>query len=91
MVKLIDNDFRDRIDEFHIVDCRFPYEYEGGHIIGALNINSMEELDRQFFTKPRVADIRVAIIFHCEFSSHRAPRMYVPLNVVVQLLNSCVS
>ncbi|XP_033123807.1 M-phase inducer phosphatase 2-like [Anneissia japonica] len=30
--RLINNEFADEIGEYHIVDCRYPYEYEGGHI-----------------------------------------------------------
>lgn len=28
-----------------IVDCRFDYEYRGGHISGAINISDPQELD----------------------------------------------
>ena len=28
-----------------IVDCRFDYEFEGGHIDGAININNPEILE----------------------------------------------
>jgi rhodanese-related sulfurtransferase len=32
---------------YHIIDCRFPYEFDGGHIEGAINVNTdmmVEEL-----------------------------------------------
>jgi rhodanese-related sulfurtransferase len=32
-----------------VIDCRFDYEYKGGHIKGAVNIRSPEELERTFF------------------------------------------
>ncbi len=73
-MQLIDGGFSNVIDEQFIIDCRFPYEYNGGHIDGAINVNSMEELEKMFFENP-ISDKRIAIIFHCEFSSHRAPRM----------------
>jgi len=31
--------------KFLVIDCRFPYEYKGGHIKGAVNITSPEELE----------------------------------------------
>jgi predicted sulfurtransferase len=32
-----------------IIDCRFEYEYEGGHIKGALNLNSPLKVEEYFF------------------------------------------
>lgn len=37
---LIEGHYSERISRYHIIDCRFGYEYEGGHIDGALNVNS---------------------------------------------------
>ena len=55
-----------------IVDCRFDYEYQGGHIKGAININSKEALEETFFeAKDTIENImrqKPIIIFHCEFS-----------------------
>lgn len=51
-----------------LVDCRYSYEYEGGHIINAININTVEQI-KEFYGK----ESAVALIFHCEFSSVRAP------------------
>lgn len=33
-----------------IIDCRYDYEYDGGHIDGAINIRSPEIIERLFFT-----------------------------------------
>ncbi|GJD09855.1 hypothetical protein Gasu2_40800 [Galdieria sulphuraria] len=59
-----------------IIDCRFPYEYEGGHIRNAYNCYIPKQIEDLLCppgweTQP-VAD---AIIFYCEYSSHRAPKM----------------
>lgn len=66
----------DKIDQYLIVDARFPYEYDYGHIEGAENLWTYELLLDRLFAMPIVlqgrAD-RLAVIFHCEFSSHRAP------------------
>uniref|UniRef100_G3TEB5 M-phase inducer phosphatase n=1 Tax=Loxodonta africana TaxID=9785 RepID=G3TEB5_LOXAF len=70
--------FQGLIEKFYIIDCRYPYEYLGGHIQGALNLYSQEELHNFFLKKPIVPlDIqkRIIIVFHCEFSSERGPRM----------------
>lgn len=34
-----------------IVDCRFPYEYEGGHIQGAINIFTHSDLVQEIFDR----------------------------------------
>ncbi|KAI1435389.1 M-phase inducer phosphatase [Xylaria sp. CBS 124048] len=56
-----------------VIDCRFEYEYEGGHIDGAVNCNDKDLLARQLFETPMEG--RPILIFHCEYSVHRAPRM----------------
>jgi len=32
MVDVLNNVYSDVIDELQIIDCRYPYEYDGGHI-----------------------------------------------------------
>ena len=70
----MNGDFANEIDDFFIIDCRFEYEYNGGHIKGALNIDNKEKLYETFFEAPR-AHRRSCVVFHCEFSSHRGPKM----------------
>ncbi|KAI9143004.1 Rhodanese-like domain-containing protein [Paraphysoderma sedebokerense] len=76
VVDLIDGKFSSICDEYYIIDSRYPFEYSGGHIETAININDFQELERKFFEKP-ITDKKVVIIFHCEFSSQRAPMMSV--------------
>lgn len=49
-----------------VIDARFKYEYDGGHIGNALNINN--EID----ILKRVKGSKI-IVFYCEFSSVRGP------------------
>lgn len=60
------------VDKFLILDCRFDYEYEGGHILSAQNTSSKEQvlslLEGQDWEN-------VPIIVHCEFSQMRGPAM----------------
>ncbi|XP_069339795.1 M-phase inducer phosphatase 3 isoform X4 [Eulemur rufifrons] len=82
--------FQDLIEKFYIIDCRYPYEYLGGHIQGALNLYSQEELYNFFLKKPIVpADPqkRIIVVFHCEFSSERGPRMCRSLREEDRALN----
>uniref|UniRef100_A0A673T8N6 M-phase inducer phosphatase n=1 Tax=Suricata suricatta TaxID=37032 RepID=A0A673T8N6_SURSU len=87
---LLSGKFQSLIEKFYIIDCRYPYEYLGGHIQGALNLYSQEELYNFFLKKPIVpldAQKRIIIVFHCEFSSERGPRMCRTLREEDRALN----
>ncbi|XP_041065253.1 cell division cycle 25 homolog d [Carcharodon carcharias] len=74
---LLGGEFEHVIDEYVIVDCRYPYEYNGGHIKGALNLYTEEQLINTFFPSQALPYPRKhwrVIIFHCEFSSERGPK-----------------
>ena len=75
--RLMAGEFTDRVDTYTIIDCRYPYEYEGGHIQGAVNIYEEEVLKKKFFSNPEhpKQGERIIYIFHCEFSSKRGPKM----------------
>ena len=91
LVKLIDGGFNDAVESFTIVDCRYPYEYNGGHIVNSLNIHTGTDLVKLFLDKKRQqltstlnsnspehqphSHKRHIIIFHCEFSSERGPKL----------------
>ncbi|KII67441.1 M-phase inducer phosphatase 3 [Thelohanellus kitauei] len=64
--------------EVVIVDCRYPFEYVGGHIRNSLNIYTKENLINHFFSNIKQPQRQInarAIIFHCEFSKIRGPKM----------------
>lgn len=77
--KLMCGEFASLVDEYSIIDCRYPYEYKGGHIQGALNIWEKADLMNKFLTHPKhpTEGKRTIYIFHCEFSSKRGPEMLV--------------
>lgn len=85
LAALIDGQFEEHFDEYRIIDCRFPYEFHGGHIQGALNVWHMEGTEAKFLSHP-VVDIsnggRICLIFHCEFSSFRAPAQFKHLRML---------
>ncbi len=72
MDKVLTGEFKSKYDKVYIIDCRFAYEFDGGHIKNAHNINSTDILESYFFKEPIG---RALIIFHCEYSVQRAPRM----------------
>ncbi|XP_077160468.1 M-phase inducer phosphatase 1 isoform X1 [Paroedura picta] len=77
IVAVLNGSFTRFLKECVIIDCRYPYEYEGGHIKGAVNLHMEEEVEDFLLKKPIVSSDhrRVIIVFHCEFSSERGPRM----------------
>ena len=90
VARLINGEFRDVFDNHVIVDCRFPFEFNGGHIFGAINKFTKEHVLHAFIGNRQVLPIvdhrhtdRVAIVFHCEFSSVRAPTQYEFLRYVL--------
>lgn len=108
--------------EVIIFDCRYEFEYRGGHIEGALNVNkpSLVEFlfkvhkehmfDRRFLkglkslsgnpvtmqslrslvdsiSNPR-EDSEPLVIFHCEFSSKRGPKLWTYLRNLDRQMNT---
>lgn len=68
---------RSRCLQLIIFDCRYPFEYFGGHIKGAVNIYSMDELEKYLFDEFGVRSTMVGLlpIFYCEYSQVRGPAM----------------
>lgn len=73
MLEVLDGKYSEHFAHKMIIDCRFEYEYEGGHIDGAINYNDKELLATHLFRTPMEG--RTLLIFHCEYSAHRAPIM----------------
>ncbi|XP_052791968.1 M-phase inducer phosphatase 1-like [Mya arenaria] len=87
MADVICGRFNDVIGNVTIVDCRYPYEFEGGHIRGAVNLYTKDEVN-SLLQKPVADDNRYVLIFHCEFSSERGPKMYRFLRAQDRMLNN---
>ncbi|KAG5672115.1 hypothetical protein PVAND_002270 [Polypedilum vanderplanki] len=81
MCQLLKGEFDHIIASYKIIDCRYPYEFNGGHIVGALNLYLENEIYDEFMKAQEAPHIsnegkRNIIIFHCEFSSERGPKQY---------------
>ncbi|KAL6075307.1 M-phase inducer phosphatase 1 [Balamuthia mandrillaris] len=74
--RLLDGDLKHLFREVYVVDCRYPYEYEGGHIKGAVNLHTPEQIESMFMGGCTKQGKFIAIVFHCEFSSIRGPQGY---------------
>ena len=73
MISILDGNFNNLYEKRVIIDCRFEYEYNGGHIDGAVNFNDKDKLSSQLFDVEPTS--KALLIFHCEYSAHRAPLM----------------
>ncbi|KZS98926.1 hypothetical protein SISNIDRAFT_403190 [Sistotremastrum niveocremeum HHB9708] len=78
---LIDGRFNSQIADYKVIDCRFDYEYAGGHIPGAINVSSTAAIDELLLSRnlPEPSSSgdgkpgKTVLVFHCEFSVMRAP------------------
>ncbi|CAK9437833.1 uncharacterized protein LODBEIA_P22110 [Lodderomyces beijingensis] len=83
MYQILDGNHNCEFDEFMIVDCRFDYEFDGGHIVNAVNISTKETLEEIFFNKvdedasngQSKKNTKKLVIFHCEYSLFRGPSL----------------
>ena len=75
LTDVISGKYSNLYDRVIIHDCRFGYEYEGGHIKGAINIDSPETLKTMYFTESAGDASKTLFIFHCEFSQNRGPTL----------------
>jgi len=102
LADLIRGRHKDHVETFRIVDVRYKFEYDGGHIQGAENWQHGE--DDQFLNAflpstplskaPQYClenkSKRNILIFHCEFSSQRGPDFYMKLRERDRQLNKDV-
>jgi len=76
-------------DHIFFLDCRFDYEYEGGHIKEAIR-KTIPELEEMFIKNPDYQNFcdRICLVFYCEYSSHRGPKSYKSIRSLDRKLHS---
>jgi len=72
VASLLRGEYKDEVDQFFIVDCRYDFEFEGGHVQNAVNLSGKSAIER-FFQEHRYTAGKTVLIFHCEFSKRRGP------------------
>ncbi len=72
-----------------IIDCRFHYEYQGGHIQGAINITGSDKTNQllRLITNQNTDSRKCILLFHCEFSKNRAPHTMELLRQIDRSMN----
>ncbi|KAI6224250.1 M-phase inducer phosphatase [Aphelenchoides fujianensis] len=77
-------------EKFVLIDCRYPFEYEGGHVKNAINIFNPELISCMFYpqcTREFAAMNAKIPIFYCEFSQKRGPKMARELRRCDRMVN----
>ncbi|XP_017097189.3 cdc25-like protein phosphatase twine [Drosophila bipectinata] len=81
LARLMQGDFAEQLGSkggYQIIDCRYPYEYLGGHIRGAMNLytrGQIQDAFPSFAEQLQRTEERRIFVFHCEFSSERGPKL----------------
>lgn len=91
LLQIMNDDYSKFYQEVYIVDCRFQYEFLGGHIKDAINISKQKQLEEEFIHKRHIrccdSERPPLIVFHCEFSSYRGPIMASHLRTCDRIIN----
>ncbi|KAK5639488.1 hypothetical protein RI129_011980 [Pyrocoelia pectoralis] len=93
LAALMKGEYRNVVNSFKVIDCRYPYEYNGGHIEDATNLYTKEQIIAHLLDTPIATSdksLRNILVFHCEFSSERGPNLYRFLRKCDRLRNTDV-
>ena len=82
LVNLMNGLYKDNIASYKVIDCRYPYEFNGGHIANAMNLYTKQQiLEELLYARVKNTPLetddskRHVLVFHCEFSSERGPNL----------------
>ncbi|KAH7822843.1 putative cell division cycle 25A [Monocercomonoides exilis] len=70
-----------------IIDTRYPFEYNPGHLYHAINVYTLEQLHTLFFDNVSSQGYHCLLIFHCEHSTERGPNMASFMKEIDRKLN----
>ncbi|EAX91346.1 Rhodanese-like domain containing protein [Trichomonas vaginalis G3] len=68
--QIIKGNYKKFFEQVIVVDCRYKYEYDGGHICHAINLITYEKLLELY---QKYQKVKTCFIFHCEYSTNRGP------------------
>lgn len=77
-------------NELFIIDCRFPREFNEGHINNSLNIYDFKglfEFLKHLLMSDRNKITQFKIVFYCEFSQYRSPKLSKFVRKLDRLVN----
>ncbi|CAK67747.1 unnamed protein product (macronuclear) [Paramecium tetraurelia] len=68
-----------------IYDCRYQYEFEGGHIMGAVHMNHSINLFDELFNQSQYS--KKIVVLYCEFSIKRSLEKYFEIRKLDRNIN----
>ena len=71
LAEYIDQDGQPMFERIIILDCRFEYEYKGGHIKDAINITTYDEL-LKIYDENKENGEKTCVVFYCDFGCNRS-------------------
>uniref|UniRef100_A0A1I7SXL8 protein-tyrosine-phosphatase n=1 Tax=Caenorhabditis tropicalis TaxID=1561998 RepID=A0A1I7SXL8_9PELO len=71
---LMDNPGEAFLQKYALIDCRYPFEFEGGHVKHAINFYDYDNAHVLFQAEKKRPQQRI-LIFYCEYSQKRGPSM----------------
>ncbi|RVE40162.1 hypothetical protein evm_015188 [Chilo suppressalis] len=76
LANLLNGIYRGHVENYKVIDCRYPYEFDGGHIKEAINLYTPAQV-QALVSDPRIecGTKRNILVFHCEFSLERGPKL----------------
>jgi len=85
LASVLNGDYKQELGDYVVLDARYPYEFEGGHIENAESAYVKEKLFHKLFNSQECAN--KVLIIHCEFSSERGPKLMRAIREHDRLLN----
>jgi hypothetical protein len=77
LAQVLSGEYNEHYDRVIVLDCRFRYEYVGGHVQSAVHVPTLQDMEQLLQENPPTENgERVCIVFHCEFSKQRGPSLY---------------
>ncbi|XP_020803758.1 cdc25-like protein phosphatase twine [Drosophila serrata] len=88
LARMIQGEFVEQLGHatvYKIIDCRYPYQFMDGHIMGALNLYSRHKILTNFPMEKETLKVETVeqrlrrrpciYVFYCKFSLERAPKL----------------
>ncbi|CAD8079441.1 unnamed protein product [Paramecium primaurelia] len=72
-------------NDITLFDCRYKFEFEGGHIHGATHLCNPFEIESIFFKQ--IPTVKPVIVLYCEFSEKRSVQIYKQIRNTDRNLN----
>ncbi|CAI2355634.1 unnamed protein product [Caenorhabditis sp. 36 PRJEB53466] len=74
-------------EKYVLIDCRYTFEYAGGHVKHAVNFYDSDKAKSFFFDSEGKRKFHQVPIFYCEYSQKRGPTMASALRAADRGLN----